>query len=150
MDMKICSKCKISRPESDYFIKSTTPPRLHAQCKQCYKEHRRTYYADHYAKYGQLYRERAKVRREMLRNLYHDRILSYLKTHPCSTCRENDVRVLEFDHLDPTEKTFSISFGIRYGRPWPQIEAEIGKCQVLCANCHKKRTAEQAGWYKKR
>jgi hypothetical protein len=28
-----------------------------------------------------------------------------------------------------------------------KIKEEIAKCQVLCANCHAMRTAEQFNWY---
>jgi hypothetical protein len=28
------------------------------------------------------------------------------------------------------------------------IEAEIAKCDVRCANCHRRRTCERAGWWR--
>src|SRR5207248_4254388 len=31
-------------------------------------------------------------------------------------------------------------------RPWPIVVQEIAKCDVRCASCHRKRTAEQFGW----
>lgn len=146
--MRICSKCKTPKEETEFFTKDSRTNKLHAQCKQCYKLHRKTYYAEHYAKYSQQYRDRAKQRRLSIRKEYHTQLLSYLRQHPCVQCSEDDVRVLEFDHIVPSQKSFGISWAVRYGISWDKIEQEMLKCQVLCANCHKKRTAEQASWYK--
>jgi 5-methylcytosine-specific restriction endonuclease McrA len=50
--------------------------------------------------------------------------------------------VLEFHHKNPSEKNFSIS---RSGhcRSWERVKAEIEKCDLLCANCHRELHAEQ-------
>jgi hypothetical protein len=29
---------------------------------------------------------------------------------------------------------------------WSRLAAEIGKCDIVCANCHRMRTARRAGW----
>lgn len=147
--MKICSKCSISKLESDFFVKDGKTGRLHAQCKECYKLHRKTYYASHYAKYGDLYRKRSQEYRSMLRTEFRDNMLDYLKDKNCIICGESDIRVLEFDHVNPSEKAFSISQSVRLGYRWPAVQAEIKKCRILCSNCHKKHTAGQANWYKK-
>ncbi|MGL5719013.1 MAG: hypothetical protein ACRCX2_38785 [Paraclostridium sp.] len=54
--------------------------------------------------------------------------------------------MLEFDHLDGVDKKFNISDSTAHSIA--SIEAEIAKCRVLCANCHRRRTAVQQGWYK--
>ena len=146
--MKTCSKCSTTKPISEYFVKDKKSGRLHAQCKDCYKEHRKTFYTNHYAKYGDLYRKRAQARRIMLRQEYRTNMLAYLSGKACIICGENDLRVLEFDHINPSEKLFSISQAVKLGYSWPAVEIEIGKCRILCANCHKKQTAHQANWYK--
>jgi len=33
------------------------------------------------------------------------------------------------------------------GFPWSTIETEIARCQVLCANCHRIKTARERGFY---
>jgi hypothetical protein len=33
-------------------------------------------------------------------------------------------------------------------RPWRVIEAEIAKCDVRCANFHRRRSAHSKGWYR--
>ena len=60
------------------------------------------------------------------------------------------MRVLEFDHLEPEHKSFAISQSVRLNKSWEEVMSEIAKCQILCANCHKKKTAQQFGWYKNR
>jgi len=54
--------------------------------------------------------------------------------------------VLEFDHDEDKER--SISQLVLDGVSWLRISQEIDKCKVRCANCHRKRTAKQLGWYK--
>ena len=54
------------------------------------------------------------------------------------------VEQLEFDHIDPATKSFNLSIG--WSRSWDTIVAELGKCQLLCHDCHKaKSDAEQTG-----
>jgi hypothetical protein len=34
-------------------------------------------------------------------------------------------------------------------KSWDIIQEEINKCEVVCANCHKRRSAKRMGnWYK--
>ncbi len=148
MTMRICSKCSEVKTESEYFVKDSRQNRLHAQCKACYTAQRATNYKEHYEKYRPIYLARAKARRAQLRTIYRTNMLEYLSDKFCVICRENDIRVLEFDHLNPSEKLFSISQAVRLNRSWQDVELEIKKCRILCSNCHKKHTAKQIGWYK--
>jgi hypothetical protein len=58
--------------------------------------------------------------------------------HPCIECGEDDPVVLEFDHLGG--KLFDVGRAIS-DRSWDSILEEIAKCEVVCANCHRRRTA---------
>jgi 5-methylcytosine-specific restriction endonuclease McrA len=75
-------------------------------------------------------------------------MLKYLDGKSCELCGEVDIRTFEFDHVTPAEKNFSISQAVSLGHSWDDVDEEINKCRILCANCHKKQTAEQFGWYK--
>jgi hypothetical protein len=72
-------------------------------------------------------------------------VLDYLRTHPCVDCGESDPVVLEFDHVRG-KKDGSISAMVSAGRPIAVIQAEIEKCDVRCANCHRETTVTQLGW----
>lgn len=77
------------------------------------------------------------------------RLLEYLRDHPCVDCSEADPIVLDFDHLPGHEKRFDISRAVSGStRSWTAILAEIGKCEVVCANCHRRRTAARASFRK--
>ena len=61
-------------------------------------------------------------------------------------CGERDPRVLEFDHRDRFAKIESVTLMALRGYAWATIEAEIAKCDVRCAKCHRRRAAVQFSW----
>ena len=74
------------------------------------------------------------------------RIDQYLYAHPCVDCGEENIALLDFDHL--RDKTADISTMVRDAFSWEQIAQEIAKCAVRCANCHARVTASRIGAYR--
>ena len=74
-------------------------------------------------------------------------VCQYLSQNPCITCGESDIVVLDFDHRDRSAKRQEIS-NVLSSWSWELIKTEIDKCDVLCANCHRRKTAKELGWYK--
>jgi len=72
-------------------------------------------------------------------------VLGYLSTHPCVDCGLADVRVLEFDHV--AGKDAGVSVLIR-ATTVAKLAAEVARCDVGCANCHRVRTYVRAGSYR--
>ena len=60
----------------------------------------------------------------------------------CQRCGEDDPRCLDFHHEDELNKSFGIGEGISRRVSWEDILLEIDKCDVLCANCHRKEHGE--------
>jgi tRNA G26 N,N-dimethylase Trm1 len=85
---------------------------------------------------------------EVLR-AYRDRnrakVTEFLLVHPCTDCGEKDVRVLEFDHRK--NKIRGVGEMIIGHFSWKRIMAEIKKCDVRCANCHRRRTLGTPLWF---
>jgi hypothetical protein len=52
----------------------------------------------------------------------------------CAICGEKDPLVLEFHHIDPSQKVKAIAGML--GMPLHKVKAELEKCVVLCANDH--------------
>ena len=105
---------------------------------------RSAYKRRHYLANKQRYVAQAKARQRVL---YRERtayLLEYFERNPCMDCGESDPVVLEFDHLDANAKLFNISQALPY-RGWQSILDEINKCDVVCANCHRRRTGRRQG-----
>lgn len=89
-------------------------------------------------------KQKPRNREIWLRNLQF--IYDYYSVHPCVDCGESDPIVLEFDHVrDSKIKAVSILVKGRYSLE--AIQNEIDKCEVRCANCHKRKTAREQSWY---
>lgn len=59
---------------------------------------------------------------------------------PCADCGGVfDPVCMDFDHRPGTKKLFTISHGIAR-RTYDAVLAEIAKCDIVCANCHRIRT----------
>ena len=65
-------------------------------------------------------------------------IIIKAKNVPCADCGEKyPYYVMDFHHVDPSKKNFTMN---KHGnRGIEVILAEIEKCIVLCANCHRMR-----------
>jgi hypothetical protein len=60
------------------------------------------------------------------------------------------MRVLEFDHLPDADKRGDIGWLVNQLMSWEVARAEIEKCEVRCANCHRRRTAERGVFWRHR
>jgi cytochrome c553 len=61
----------------------------------------------------------------------------------CGWFDADNLQVLHFDHNDESDKVHDISRLASTGRNIDLIQSEIDKCQILCANCHRKKTLRQ-------
>ena len=107
-------------------------------CRSCRSE----YGKEHYAANRQRYVDQARDRKRVLARERSAYLIGFFKDHPCCDCGESDPIVLEFDHI--FGKSFNIGSALRY-RNWQSILDEIAKCEVVCANCHRRRTARRGG-----
>lgn len=103
--------------------------------KQKRVEYKKRWNKEYYSIHKQQELERVKKRKQQLRSWFN----KYKENFSCSKCREKTPVCLEFHHLDKKRNSFSISESIESGGySKAKIIAEINKCIVLCANCHRK------------
>ena len=64
-----------------------------------------------------------------------------LRLVPCLDCGGRfPSYVMDFDHRDPRQKSFPITTARALLKARDELEAEIAKCDIVCANCHSVRT----------
>jgi hypothetical protein len=65
------------------------------------------------------------------------RKLLKLKGGECGLCGYNkNSAAMEFHHINPENKLFQLDLRSLSNRKWRDVEAEAGKCILLCSNCH--------------
>ena len=143
MEAKKCSRCGEKKSLDNYAYKCKPKRIKKPHCKECDKRERRQYYVDNKNKVINTVLKRNKLIH--IRNGTY--IWNYLSKHPCIDCNESNPIVLEFDHKDGEIKTKAISRMVGEGSSIEDIEKEIKKCDIRCANCHKIKTAKQFNWY---
>jgi hypothetical protein len=68
------------------------------------------------------------------------------KDRPCADCKKRyPYYVMDFDHRPNEEKSFEIGdrLATRVTSTYDALDAEIAKCDVVCANCHRIRTHQR-------
>lgn len=95
------------------------------------REYQKRYGKKHYAANKQKYVDQAAARRKKLTEE-----VRLLKSKPCADCGEEyGWWIMQFDHIDPSNKQGDISFLVnRCARK--KVMEEIEKCEVVCGNCH--------------
>ena len=132
--MKRCSACREQKPFSEFNKNRARHDGVQNACRECQSKYDRGLYASDV--------ERRKAMADRSRRLRQSRrahVTDYLSRHPCVDCGEADPVVLDFDHVRGT-KTQSVSDMAAWGgSSLERLKTEIAKCEIRCANCHRRR-----------
>jgi len=132
-----CSRCRLLLPLEAF---NHLGDRRQYYCRNCFKAYvtgRR-----------KMIRQQGQAAQEKRIRRSQEHVLSILKSRECADCGETDVVVLEFDHV--RDKLEHVSTLTNAGRSLARIDEEIERCDVVCVNCHRRRTARRSGWCRAR
>jgi len=119
---KRCITCMVYKPLSQFGRNAVKPDGLQSKCRACLAEYQR-------------WRRQQKA----------IAVYNYLLEHPCVDCGEPDPIVLDFDHVRGVKKADVKRMTTGSHVSLSQIMTEIAKCDVRCANCHRRVTAKREG-----
>ena len=138
MGQKTCSKCKITKPLSEFWKDKRSKDGKMSCCITCGKKHNaRRIVPLGQRKYG-LYRKSPDgiTKRDKIAFVHKQ------KEAPCECCGKLDMpSVMDFHHLDPATKAFNlgrVSTDTAGAHTLEAIKKEIDKCILVCAICHRK------------
>ena len=134
---KECPSCKTIKPKNCFAKNVGRKDGLQSSCREC----RKVYFKTHYEENKKYYIDKAYDRKLRIQKEF----IEWLADKSCMDCGNSDIRVLEFDHRG--EKEYNVSHLVNTGRDKAAYE-EIKKCDIVCANCHRIRTAQQFNWAK--
>ncbi len=139
---KKCRRCQENKDVSEFQKYARNSDGLQPYCRNCKKHIDRECYERN-------------PRRNYERNKFAAHrnrlwLYEYLITKNCEweDCPFNDPDMLVFDHLNPIEKRTEVSKMVQCSYSLKTIQAEVGKCRILCANHHQKHTIQQFGYKK--
>jgi hypothetical protein len=129
-DTRQCGRCRRSLSVSAF---ARYGDGYQSYCRACQKEYDAAWYR------ANKDRRRAKVQAD---RLAHVAWLDSLKEgKPCADCgRTYPPYVMEWDHLPGAMKTLVLADTRRAAHSKKRILAELEKCELVCANCHRERT----------
>lgn len=121
---RTCHRCKVEQPIDQFYVESEA--RISARngknhrmpCRGCAR--------------------RYQAEKRAPRQAYVDKVKTESGCMDCGL-RPKFLQVLEFDHRPDEMKLFHISDRMASGT-MEDLIAEIAKCDVVCANCHRVRT----------
>lgn len=108
------------------------------------KAYQKKYQQGWYAQNGTSRREQVRRRRRALKQRFRE----YKRSLSCEACGlsgQESPWALDFHHHDAgrEEKVTSVSHLVSGGYGWDKIMEEVAKCNVICANCHRREHYEE-------
>lgn len=126
---KLCPKCNLVKSVDEFAKNKNRYDGLQVQCRACKKLTDATHYRNN--KPAQLKRNTAN--RQKMRKL----ISEYKELKGCLYCDEADACCLDFHHKEGEHKIKEVS-QMLYTFSQSMVFKEVEKCDVVCANCHRK------------
>ncbi len=114
METKVCTKCGRELPIDQFNFRDKKKGTRRSECKECHSAYMKQKYQD----------KKNEVQK--------------LKSQcSCAKCGDSRGYVLDFHHLDPTQKENNIARMVSNRYELDRVYDEIKKCIVLCSNCHR-------------
>lgn len=127
--IKACTKCGRELPLEEFAFKNKEKGTRHSWCKGCKNE----YTVHHYNRNLDKYLAKAHNHKDKIRGF----IRTLKEQNPCMDCKQYfPYYVMDFDHKGDKQFNVSRMFNLALNR----VIAEIDKCDIVCANCHRVRT----------
>jgi len=137
LQLKKCCTCPEWLDKSSFNKRRAAWDGLQSRCRKCSRAW--------YERKREEHIKNVRRRNDSVREENRDRTFEYLRQHPGADCGDADIRALEFDHRPGTNKTGNVTKLAAGGFGWTAVLAEIEKCDVRSANCHRIATCERAG-----
>lgn len=133
--MKVCSRCRLPKPLSEYTRHSAKKDGLNPTCKGCHRQYTQKHYRENKGYYVAKALTWNAVQLQELTE-----IINTTKDQPCKDCgRKFDPVAMDLDHVRGT-KVMPVSVMRLRKMSKAKILTEIAKCEVRCAVCHRLRT----------
>jgi hypothetical protein len=133
--MRRCSKCRKKKHYSRFSYKNKAKKLRSGICKNCHRLYVNQHYQDNKVSYG----KRSKINRKAIKNR-NSALIRSLKKKPCYDCGgKYSYYVMDFDHLEPKTKLCNVGRMAGQSISQKRILAEVAKCELVCANCHRER-----------
>lgn len=141
-DTKRCPSCGQELPLTAFYKNRSRKDGLQAYCKICSNARTKQYQLEHPEVFREISKRSWAKNREKRnatdRNRMHAHFnfINSLKT-PCVKCGDDRFYVIDFHHIDPAKKIFTLSDGRKTHKSKDDVLKESEKCVCLCKNCHK-------------
>lgn len=105
-----CTCCKQIKPKTDFYF--SNGKLAQSACKMCVRKREKDKYKAHKSELN-----------------------SYKREHKCAKCGYDKFYAIDFHHLNPSVKDFTIASNPR--KSMKSLMTELDKCIPLCSNCHR-------------
>jgi len=136
--MKSCTVCQQKKRLSEFQSNRNNKDGKQCACRACHNARNSLSYRRHRSKRIKQMVDRTRARKAYLHSLKHMK--------PCADCRvKHPHYVMDYDHVRGKKK-FELARAC--GRSNKAVLEELAKCDLVCSNCHRKRTYKRGGWRK--
>ena len=127
--MPKCKRCNCEKPLVEFNLRDKEKQIPTTYCKQCNKEKVKAWRKT----------EEGSKKWKVTRDDKVKKVRAWVNEQRalgCENCNETRFYVIDFHHIDPDTKVFTLGDQSRYSS-WKAVKEEINKCKRLCANCHR-------------
>jgi hypothetical protein len=136
--LKTCPTCSLALPISNFPKNKSKIDGLSSHCRECKARYQKSWYEKNKERHSARVRER----NDRITKENRAYVVRVKMESSCVDCGESNPVVLDFDHVNG-DKSYNVGNLAGGAYSLDTVKAEIAKCEVVCSNCHRKRTASR-------